>query len=152
MKQISPGDAGGYFFFLSFCLRRVTFANSDKSNQKRHSRGRFLGPLWEGAVGEADWGREILMASLPPSPCGRHLPHRGRQTGGAEPLPYGRFYGSASGNRLSLRRPAGDTSLTEGGKREGRGCGAKKGPPVGGPFLSYFARLFCAYLLFSLPK
>ena len=38
-----------------------------------------LGPLWEGAVGEADWGREILMPSLPPSPCGRHLPHRGRQ-------------------------------------------------------------------------
>ena len=85
--------------------------------------------------------------------------------------------------RLSLRRPTGDTSLTEGGKREGRGstppetlckiggrgrtpplhtgrtmtaqgrgCGAKKGPPVGGPFLSYFARLFRAYLLFSLPK
>ena len=38
-----------------------------------------LGPLWEGAVGKADWGREILMPSLPPSPCGRHLPHRGRQ-------------------------------------------------------------------------
>ncbi len=28
---------------------------------------RFLGPLWEGAVGEADWGREILTLSLPPS-------------------------------------------------------------------------------------
>ena len=71
--------------------------------------------------------------------------------------------------RLSLRRPTGDTSLTEGGRTreriattslrtgrtmtaQGRGCGAKKGPPVGGPFLSYFARLFRAYLLFSLPK
>ena len=34
--------------FLSFCLRRVTFVSSDKSNQKRHSRGkgfRFPFPL-----------------------------------------------------------------------------------------------------------
>ena len=30
----------GFPFFFSFCLRRVTFVNSDKSNQKRHSRGK----------------------------------------------------------------------------------------------------------------
>ena len=30
---------GGFSLFLFFCLRRVTFVNSDKSNQKRHSRG-----------------------------------------------------------------------------------------------------------------
>ena len=38
----------GFPFFFSFCLRRVTFVNSDKSNQKRHSRGKevsiFLPP------------------------------------------------------------------------------------------------------------
>ena len=27
----------------------------------------LLGPLWEGAVGAADWGREKRVASLPPS-------------------------------------------------------------------------------------
>ncbi len=30
------------------------------------------------AARSADWGRENLMPSLPPSPCGRHLPRRGR--------------------------------------------------------------------------
>ena len=36
------------FLLFVFCLRRVTFVNSDKSNQKRHSRGkgfRFPFPL-----------------------------------------------------------------------------------------------------------
>ena len=27
----------------------------------------LLGPLWEGAVGAADWGREKRVVSLPPS-------------------------------------------------------------------------------------
>ena len=34
-----------------------------------HQRGSaaLLGPLWEGAVGAADWGREKRVESLPPS-------------------------------------------------------------------------------------
>ena len=179
-----------------------------------------LAPSGRGLSAKPTGGEKLRITSLPPSPYGRHLPHRGRQAGGAglcparnivqnrregqspsptggltaarrktvspsvalpatppsqreasgrggvlprpkhcaksaggvEPLPYTRFCEGTDENRLSLRRPTGDTSLTEGGKREGRGGGAKKGPPVGGPFLSYFARLFRAYLLFSLPK
>ena len=39
---------GAFLSLFSFCLRRVTFVSSDKSNQKRHSRGKevsiFLPP------------------------------------------------------------------------------------------------------------
>ena len=33
----------------------------------RRCAAALLGPLWEGAVGAADWGREKRVASLPPS-------------------------------------------------------------------------------------
>ena len=50
MQKTSPGDAGGCLFLVFL-----------------PTAGQFLGPLWEGAVGEADWGREMRMPSLPPS-------------------------------------------------------------------------------------
>ena len=37
------------------------------STSRQRGAAALIGPLWEGAVGAADWGREKRVASLPPS-------------------------------------------------------------------------------------
>ena len=58
----------GFPFFFSFCLRRVTFVNSDKSNQKRHLKLRFKTSLrgegkckFDGAD-FAEWARWVSLS------------------------------------------------------------------------------------------
>ena len=62
----------------------------------------LLAPLWEGAVGEADWGRENLYRlsldataspwHISPSGASRHLPRRGRQgNAGGQAVSFGFF-------------------------------------------------------------
>ena len=56
-----------------FCLRRVTFVNSDKSNQKRHSRGkgfRFPFPLENPPSFKRPTGRGCDPSPLETSPRG----------------------------------------------------------------------------------
>ena len=63
----------GFPFFFSFCLRRVTFVNSDKSNQKRHSRGkgfRFPFPLENPPSLKRPKGRGCDPSPLETSPRG----------------------------------------------------------------------------------
>ena len=47
--------------------RRVVFVGDGVPTSRQRGGAALLSPLWEGAVGAADWGREKRGASLPPS-------------------------------------------------------------------------------------
>ena len=50
------------------------------STSRQRGGAALQGPLWEGAVGAADWGREIPIRGSPSVSASRcHLPRRGRQ-------------------------------------------------------------------------
>ena len=47
--------------------RRVVFVGDGVPTSCQRGSAALLGPLWEGAVGAADWGRAKRVAALPPS-------------------------------------------------------------------------------------
>ena len=126
------------------------------TSPRRHWRdaAALQGPLWEGAVGAADWGRAKPYDSSPSVSASRcHLPRRGRQ--GENGLPRRFAPRNDSASRRRGRRPAVERSGTNalgvrrpvcrGGRlcppctlrssRRSEALQHKKEPPAGGSFL-----------------